>query len=219
MDIVICLWICGVFLLAALVLAVLGFVKHSRLLFLLAAAALLISAVFLVGAIHCGENFARSHNDGPDPNHREPGPDDKTKPAPDPEPASVPNTFQVVLDPGSRGTEPEPEARGVWILITGMDLQDSAYALTARLLNRSGSPLTWQEEYRLAAVDDSGALTELVPDAELVPGAVETHTLEDLNEAALRVDLTPWGDLPAGEYRLFMGELSVSFRLYEEWTE
>lgn len=81
--------------------------------------------------------------------------------------------------------------------------------VTAKLINNSGYTMTYGEEYGLQKYEE-GMWIDLAPQKEMYDFE-EVHEIEDLKEVVLVYDLSVFGDLPKGHYRLTKTDLSAEF--------
>lgn len=144
--------------------------------------------------------------------------DGMEKPAPDPvpentEPAPLPADDEIeamrprlILD----GSEPG-EADGITLRV--LDYQPGE--LTVEYLNTSGNTWMYVPSFALR-VQDAGQWKTLPWPEDAGPDECE-YDLADGERTKLVLDLTPLGDLDAGEYRLTANGIEASFRLV--WTE
>lgn len=117
----------------------------------------------------------------------------------------------ITLVPGDEPEIPDGEA--------GMTVTDYYIEeLTAVIQNRTDEELTVGKDFTLLSVTDSG-YTDIAPEQEQYFENTE-YTLAPGEEETVYYDLSAYGELPAGKYRIVDGSgISADFELREEWTE
>lgn len=122
-------------------------------------------------------------------------------------------TAKIIAEKKNREYMKEAEAAGqIATLPLGIYLKVEEYKdgfVTARLINNSGYLMTYGDEYGLQKCEE-GVWLDLAPVKEIYDFG-EKHEIEDLKEIQLVYDLSVFGDLPKGHYRLMKTDLSAEF--------
>lgn len=87
----------------------------------------------------------------------------------------------------------------------------TASEVTVTIHNESGADFYYTEAYSLELLDDDTFIT-VEPEEEMLFNEM-AYLLEDLSSVTLTCDLTPYGTLPSGTYRIVKGDLSAEFKL------
>ena len=95
------------------------------------------------------------------------------------------------------------------IYLNVMDYENGI--LQVKLINVSGYTMTYGNEYWLQKKTDTGYIN-VEPQKEYAWDEV-SYEIEDMREVTLSYDLSVFGDLEAGEYRLCKTDLSADFEL------
>lgn len=84
--------------------------------------------------------------------------------------------------------------------------------LTLEIDNHSGYTMSYGEDYVLQKWED-GSWTDMVPEQEYGWTDI-AYEIEDLTTDTITCDLTFFGELPAGKYKLIKSELEAEFELF-----
>lgn len=199
MQIVISLIIGLVFAFAGLVCLILVLLKRKPIRIAVMFGAFAVAIGAFVFTIYEGNRFARDYNDGPNEYIN-----------------AIKPSYSVCLNRENKSEDGNSSLPlGVYMRVTDYDAYEQT--LTVDISNQSGYEMAYGDEYSLQILEDE-EWVDIEPTKEYGWHDI-VHILPNLETAEEVYDISMFGKLDEGTYRLCKTDLFAEFTLYREWTE